>query len=229
MRSIDETTIARALDALRIPAITQYLKSGLKLQFITPARVDGRGTHAVIRLPAGVTAEKIARRRADLATGLHRAAKEVWPTTGGEAGILDLWIADKGALAEGAGEYPLLGGGLVDVFKGVPAGRTLRGEARLAPVMERNTITGGMPGQGKSSAARAIMAGCALDPTAELRIWVPDANFDFEVFKPRCSSYIMGADEDSIESDPRPARRPARGGAAARAAARQLRDPGGHA
>jgi S-DNA-T family DNA segregation ATPase FtsK/SpoIIIE len=198
--AIDETTIARALEALRIPAITQYLKAGLKLQFITPARVDGRGTHAVVRLPAGVTAEKIARRRGDLATGLHRAAKEVWPTTGSEAGILDLWIADKGALAEGAGEYPLLAGGLVDVFKGVPAGKTLRGDALLAPIMERNTMTGGMPGQGKSSAARAIMAGCALDPTAELRIWVPDTNFDFEVFKPRCANYIMGADDDSMKA-----------------------------
>ncbi|MDX2974272.1 cell division protein FtsK, partial [Kribbella solani] len=198
--AIDETTIAKALEALRIPAITQYLKAGLKLQFITPARVDGRGTHAVVRLPAGVTAEKIARRRGDLATGLHRAAKEVWPSTGAEAGILDVWIADKGALAEGAGEYPLIAGGLVDVFKGVPAGKTLRGDALLAPVMERNTITGGMPGQGKSSAARAIMAGCALDPTAELRIWVPDMNFDFEVFKPRCSSYVMGADDDSMKA-----------------------------
>ncbi|GAA2843500.1 cell division protein FtsK [Kribbella solani] len=198
--AIDETTIANALQALRIAAITQYLKSGLKLQFITPARVDGRGTHAVVRLPAGVTAELIARRRGQLATGLHRAAKEVWPTTGSEAGILDLWIADKGALAEGAGDYPLLTDGLVDVFKGVPAGRTLRGEAMLAPIMERNTMTGGMPGQGKSSSARAIMAGVALDPTAEMRIWVPDTNFDFEVFKPRCSNYIMGADDDSMKA-----------------------------
>ncbi|MEI8411450.1 MULTISPECIES: cell division protein FtsK [unclassified Kribbella] len=198
--TIDETTIARALEALRIPAITQYLKAGLKIQFITPARVDGRGTHAVVRLPAGVTADKIARRRGDLATGLHRAAKEVWPTTGTEAGIMDLWIADKGALAEGAGEYPLISGGLVDVFKGVPAGKTLRGDALVAPVMERNTIAGGMPGQGKSSAARAVMIGCALDPTAELRIWVPDVNYDFEVFKSRCSSYIMGADDDSMKT-----------------------------
>ncbi|MGL5823374.1 MAG: hypothetical protein ACRCYU_00695, partial [Nocardioides sp.] len=190
--TVDETTIARALDALRIPAITQYLKAGHRLQFITGARVDGRGTHAIVRLPDGVTAEKVAKRRADLATGLRRAAKEVWPTTGSEAGILDLWIADKGALAEGAGPYPLLAGGLVDVFKGVPAGRTLRGTPLLAPIMERNTITGGMPGQGKSSSARDLMIGCALDPTAELRIWIPDTNFDFEAFRPRCSRFVMG-------------------------------------
>ncbi|MGL5826648.1 MAG: cell division protein FtsK [Nocardioides sp.] len=196
--TIDETTIARALDALRMPPITQYLKAGHRLQFITPARVDGRGTHAIVRLPDGVTAEKVATRRGDLATGLRRATKEVWPTTGSEAGILDLWIADKGALAEGAGPYPLLAGGLVDVFKGVPAGRTLRGTPLLAPIMERNTITGGMPGQGKSSAARAIMVGCALDPTAELRIWIPDTNFDFEAFRPRCSRYVMGAEDEHV-------------------------------
>lgn len=105
---IDETTIARALEALRIPQITAYLKEGLPLQYVTPCRTDGRGTHAVLRLPAGVTAERIGRRRADLASGLYRLAKEVWPTTGSEAGILDLWVADKGALAEGAGPYPLL-------------------------------------------------------------------------------------------------------------------------
>ncbi|WP_328645213.1 cell division protein FtsK [Amycolatopsis sp. NBC_00348] len=196
--TIDETTIAQALGALRIPQITNYLKEGLPMQYLTPARRDGRGTHAIVRLPAGVTAEKVARRRADLATGLHRLSKEVWPTTGSEAGILDLWVADKGALSEGAGAYPLLEDGAVDVFKGVPFGRTLRGEPMLAPLLERNTICGGMPGQGKSSAARIVMAGAALDPTAELRIWVPDANFDFEVFAPRCSRYVMGAEDEKI-------------------------------
>lgn len=196
--AIDETTIARALEALRIPQITAYLKQGLPLQYLTPARIDGRGTHAVLRLPAGVPAAKIARRRGDLATGLHRLSKEVWPTTGPEEGVLDLWVADKGALAEGAGAYPLLEDGAADVFAGVPFGKTLRGDLLTAPLMERNTITGGMPGQGKSSAARVIMCGTALDPTAELRIWVPDANFDFEAFRPRCSRYVMGAEDEKI-------------------------------
>lgn len=192
--NIDETAIANALKALRIPAINDYLKQGLPIQFLTPARRDGRGTHAVIRLPNGVTAGMISQpnRRAQFAGSLFRAAKEVWLKTGEDEGILDIWAADKGALAEGAGPYPLLSKGTVDVFKGVPFGKTLRGDRINAPVMGRNTIVGGMPDQGKSSAARVIMVGASLDPTAELRIWIPDSNHDFQAFKDRCARYVMG-------------------------------------
>ena len=182
---------------MRIQEITTYLKAGVPLQYLTPCRRDGRGTHAVIRLP--VPAERIARRRADLAAGVYRLAKEVWPTTGSEAGILDLWIADKGALADGAGPYPLLGDGFTDVFKGLPFGRTLRGDPIRIPVTGRNTICGGMPEQGKSSAARVIACGYSLDITTELRILIPDTNFDFEVMERRCSRYVMGAEDEYIE------------------------------
>lgn len=195
---VDETIVARALQALNIKQVNDYLKVGLPLQFLVPCRESGRGTHFVIRLPAGVPAERIAKRRADVASGLYRQAKEVWLTTGDEAGILDGWVADKGALAEGAGPYPLLESGFADFFKPVPFGRTLRGDPIGAPLAERNTITGGMPGQGKSSAARVLMLGAALDPTCEIRIWVPDTNFDFEAFRPRCSRYVMGAEDDDV-------------------------------
>lgn len=196
---IDERTVTLALAALRIPEIRDYLKTGNALQYLVPCRQDGRGTYCQIRLP--VPAEEIAKptRRARLAVGTHRATKEVWPTVGAEAGIMDLWIADKGALAEGAGEYPLLDEGFTDIWKGFPFGKTLRGAPLMAPMMERNTIVGGMPGQGKSSAARVLMAGAALDIIVELRIWVPDTNFDFEAFRPRCSRYVMGAEDEKIE------------------------------
>jgi S-DNA-T family DNA segregation ATPase FtsK/SpoIIIE len=195
---IDERLITQALEAMRIPQIRDYLKQGMPLQFLVPCRQEGRGTYAEMRLPR-VPAERIARRRADFAAGLYRLPKEVWPSTGSEAAILRVWIADKGALEAGAGPYPLLDEGFTDVFKGVPFGRSLRGDPMTAPLMERNTLTGGMPGQGKSSAARAMMAGAALDPTAELRIWVPDTNFDFEAFRPRCSRYVMGSESEHIE------------------------------
>ncbi|MFC3982474.1 hypothetical protein [Streptosporangium jomthongense] len=199
--TIDETTIARALGSLRIPQINAYLKQGLPLQFLVTARRDGRGTYAEVRLPLGVTAEEIClpQKRAKLSAGLYRAVKETWPAVGGDAGILKLWVADKGALAEGAGPYPLLEDGFTDVFQGLPYGKTLRGDPIVVPFIGRNTLVGGLPDQGKSSAARVIMGGACLDPTAELRIWVPDANYDFEVFKRRCSRYVMGAEDEKIE------------------------------
>jgi S-DNA-T family DNA segregation ATPase FtsK/SpoIIIE len=197
---VDENAITRALGALKIPAIRAQLKADIPLTFITTARRDGRGTHAVVRLPAGVTAMDISARRGALASGLCRSIREVWVTTGHEEGILDLWVADKGALSEGAGPYPLLTEGAVDIFKGLPVGKTLRGEPVDCPMMERNTLVAGQPGQGKSAFARVLTAGASLDPTVELRIWVPDENFDFDAFKPRCSSLIVGAETADFEA-----------------------------
>ena len=196
--TIDELTITQALANLRIPQIKDYLKRGAPLQFTVGCRQEGRGTYAEVRLP-GVPAEKVVRRRPDVAAGVHRLAKEVWPSTGSEAAILKLWIADKGALEEGAGPYPLLEEGFTDVFKGLPFGKILRGDPARIPVIGRNTIAGGMPEQGKSNAGRVVACGYTLDIATEIRIYVPDTNFDFEHFAPRCSSYVMGAEDEYIE------------------------------
>jgi len=56
-----------------------------------------------------------------------------------------------------------------------------------------------MPEQGKSNGARVVACGYALDIITELRIYVPDTNFDFEAFRPRCSRYLMGAEDEVIE------------------------------
>lgn len=195
---VTELLLTNALANLRIPQVRDYLKLGMPLQFVTGCRQEGRGTFAAIRLP-GVPAERVVRRRGDLAAGVHRAAKEVWPSVGGEAAILNVWIADKGALEEGAGLYPLLGEGFADVFKGLPFGKTLRGDPIKIPVIGRNSICGGAPEQGKSNSARVVACGYALDISTELRIYVPDANFDFDWFKPRCSRYLVGAEDEVIE------------------------------
>ncbi|WP_163554287.1 cell division protein FtsK, partial [Candidatus Frankia alpina] len=197
---VDERTLTQALAALRIRQITDYLKIA-PMQYLVSARQVGRGTHAVVRLPAGLPASHITAqtRRESIAASLHRRVNEVWLRTGDDAGLLDIWIADPGALQEGAGPYPLLTDGKVDVFKGVPFGKSLRGEPLTMQIRGRNSITAGMPDQGKSSVARTVMTGVALDPTAELRIWVPDSNYDFEAFAPRCSRYVMGAENEKIE------------------------------
>ncbi|MEJ3658903.1 zonular occludens toxin domain-containing protein [Actinomycetes bacterium KLBMP 9759] len=195
---IDERMISQALAHLGIAPLDRFFKDGGQLVYTVPARVDGDGTYAQVRLPMGATADMVADRVARLAANLGRAKLETWPTEGTEAGLLDLWVADKGKLGKGAGAWPLLHDGTVDVFDGVPFGRSQRGLVVNAPIMERNYLVGGQPGQGKSSAGRTLCLGCALDPTVELRVYVFAANPDFDPFRPRLTHYVKSDDDDAI-------------------------------
>lgn len=197
---VDERMITRALAHLGIAPLNSFLKGGGELVYTVVARKDGDGTQAQIRLPLGVTAEMVSDRRKVLAANLGRASLETWPTTGEEDGVLDLWVADKGTLSGGAGEWPLLHDGTVDVFEGVPFGLTQRGLVINAPLIGSNWLVGGRPGQGKTNLLRVLMVGAALDPTAELWAFVMGESPDFEPLAPRLSRYRMGMD-DSVAAD----------------------------
>jgi S-DNA-T family DNA segregation ATPase FtsK/SpoIIIE len=192
---IDERMISKALAHLGIAPLNRFFKDGGDLVYTIPARKDGDGTYAQVRLPLGVTADMVAAQRPKLAANLGRAALETWPTKGEEDGILDLWVADKGTLGGGAGDWPLLHDGHVDLFDGVPFGLTQRGLIINAPLIGANWLIGGRPGQGKSSALRTLLLGAALDPTAELWVFVMGESPDFDPFTPRLSRYRMGMDD----------------------------------
>jgi S-DNA-T family DNA segregation ATPase FtsK/SpoIIIE len=197
---VDERMISQALAHLGIAPLDRFFKTGGELAYTIPARVDGNGTFAQVRLPMGVTADMVADRRDRLAANLGRAKLETWPTEGAEAGQLDLWVADKGKLGHGAGTWPLLADGEVDVFAGVPCGRSQRGQVLHAPILERNYVIGGMPGQGKTTWVRTLCLGCVLDPTVELKVFVFASNPDFDPFAPRLSAYVKGDDDEAIEA-----------------------------
>ncbi len=197
---IDERMISQALAHLGIGPLDRFFKNGGELVYTVPARVDGDGTYAQIRLPMGVTADMVAAKRTTLAANLGRAALETWPTQGEEAGVLDLWIADKGKLGAGAGPWPLQDDGTVDVFEGVPLGKSQRGSVIEAPLFESNYLFGGRPGQGKSAVMRTLLLGAALDPTVELWVFVMGQSPDFKPFEPRLSRYAMGMDDTVAEA-----------------------------
>jgi DNA segregation ATPase FtsK/SpoIIIE, S-DNA-T family len=197
---VDERMISQALAHLGIAPLDRFFKTGGELAYTIPARIDGNGTFAQVRLPMGVTADMVADRRDRLAANLGRAKLETWPTEGAEAGQLDLWVADKGTLGHGAGTWPLLTDGEIDVFAGVPCGRSQRGQVLHAPILERNYVIGGMPGQGKTTWVRTLCLGCVLDPTVELKVFVFASNPDFDPFAPRLSTYVKGDDDEAIET-----------------------------
>ncbi|WIX83318.1 hypothetical protein QRX50_22430 [Amycolatopsis carbonis] len=197
---IDERMISKALAHLGISPLDRFYRDGGELVYTVAARKDGDGTFAQLRLPLGVTADMVAARRSKLAANLGRASLETWPTKGDEDGILDLWIADKGVLRGGAGAWPLIHDGQVDVFDGVPFGLSQRGVVINAPLLGVNWLVGGRPGQGKSAALRTLLLGAALDPTAELWAFVMGESPDFEPFRPRLSRYRMGMDDSVAEA-----------------------------
>ncbi len=177
---VNERMISRALAHLGVAPLKSFFNDGGELVYLIPARRDGDGTFVRVRLPLGVTADMVADRWATLAANLGRASLQTWPTKADEDGVGDLWIADKGKLGGGAGDWPLLQDGTVDLFDGVPFGLTQRGLIVNAPLIESNWLIGGRPGQGKTSAVRTLLLGAALDPTAELRVFVMGESPDFE-------------------------------------------------
>ncbi|MCP2247724.1 FtsK/SpoIIIE domain-containing protein [Lentzea aerocolonigenes] len=197
---VDERMISTALANLGVAPLDKFFKNGGQLVYSVPARVDGDGTYAQVRLPMGVTADMVAAQRKKLAANLGRAALETWPTEGDESGILDLWVADKGKLGGGAGEWPLQHDGQVDVFEGVPFGLTQRGAVINAMLFESNWLIGGRPGQGKSAAMRTLLLGACLDPSTEHWVYVMGESPDFEPFRPRLARYAMGMDDSVAES-----------------------------
>jgi S-DNA-T family DNA segregation ATPase FtsK/SpoIIIE len=191
--------IATALAHLNIGPLNKAIKDGWLVEFATPpVRVNNRGYAAVHSLPMGVTPGMIADARAVLARNLFRAPLEVWPVEAERAGFVDLWVADAGASKRPASEYPLLHEGAADVFTSVPFGESQRGDVIGPPMMGANLVFGGIMGQGKSNAARVVMAGCALDPICELLVFVFAGNGDFDAYEPRLACYERGVDDDVV-------------------------------
>lgn len=199
-------SIVIALRHLQIAQLTKaFDKEAFIPKFHQPPRRDGRGYWAVVELPLGVTAEMIADKRAVLARNLHRAEIETWPSDAekvgtGQAGYLDLWIADPGALSKPAPEYPLLHEGTADVFEGVPGGVSPRGDRILIPIVSNNAVAGGQMGQGKSNACRVILLGCALDPLCIIDAFVFANNGDFDAYQPRLNIYRRGIDDETANA-----------------------------
>ena len=109
-------------------------------------------------------------------------------------------VADQGSTERPAPPYPLLHDGTADVFTGVPLGVSLRGEVIAPALPGANVAYRGLMGEGMSNAARITMAGAALDPLAELWVFVFvfANNGDFDAYQPRLSRYHRGIDDTTV-------------------------------
>lgn len=198
------------LNALRhLPGLVE-LKAAFKKGWgssVTPTWLqvphkEGKGWRMQLVLPLGVPVEEIVKRKTVLAHNLVRTPAEVWPSEPkGQAGVLDLWVADPGALSGPVEPWPLLDTeGPTDYFTGVPVGVNIRGERVTGQLFQRNYVAGGVMGSGKSSLYITVVAGAILDPLVDVDVFVLAENYDYEPMRPRLRTLRTSGDKATVKA-----------------------------
>jgi S-DNA-T family DNA segregation ATPase FtsK/SpoIIIE len=204
--AITADAVTQALVNLKIADLTRKLtKEGQLLDFIVPPREQGGGTYLQVKLPVGIMAADILKPEVieRLAGNLNRHKHETYPQRDPEADarVLDLWVADKGALDQPAPEWPLLAEGEVDVWKdNLPWGVTMRGEQVEQGMLQRHWLIGATSKQGKTTVFRLVALFVALDPTVELHIADLKGDGDWSMFRDRAATLIEGGAEEHAEA-----------------------------
>ncbi|MEU4576579.1 hypothetical protein [Nonomuraea sp. NPDC023979] len=183
------------------------LKDPKKITFPAQIHRDGPGQLARCNLPIGVEAVDVCEKRGKLSSALRLPIDQVWPTAGPDhAGQLDLWVGYQPASKMKPPRWSIAeDGARVSVFDPVEFGADQRQRAVSAPLFARNWLIGGMPGSGKSYAARALALAAALDPNTEFKIAEYKGTGDFTDFYDAglCSTYVCGVDDEAIEDGER--------------------------
>ena len=175
-------------------------KDPAEVTFPVEIHRDGPGWLARVNLPAGVEAVTVIERRGRLSSALRLPVDQVWPAVGPEhAGQLDLWVGMMPASKMGQPRWSLAADNArTSVFEPVEFGTDQRQRPVKTELFARNFLIGGVPGSGKSYAARTLAIAAALDPTCELRIAELKGTADFGDLAPLCSAYVCGVDDQSI-------------------------------
>lgn len=176
------------------------IKDPKDIKFLLDIALAGPGHEALVLLPPGVLATDVIDERERLASGFRLPKTQVWPSTvpGEHPGVLSIWIAHKPVSSMKAPAWPLLEDGTFDYF----ADKFVYGhDERMRPVYyslaEKNSLFGGIPGSGKTLAARVVMLAAVLDPLVVPLTFDLKGSGDLDCFEPLCPDglYGSGADE----------------------------------
>ncbi|MER7577358.1 cell division protein FtsK [Streptomyces sp. NPDC126514] len=195
--------VLRALGSLGIPAINQAQAKGRDgFEFTAPITRDGPGWRAEGNLPYGVTVTDIIERRERLASGLRRPLGCVWPEAVADehTGRLVLWVGDQDMNRATQPSWPLMKGGLVDLFKPVDFSTDQRGRWVGLTFMYIAAIIGAIPRMGKTFLLRLFALIAALDPRAELHTYDLKGTGDLDPVGEQVSyRHRAGEEDEDIE------------------------------
>jgi S-DNA-T family DNA segregation ATPase FtsK/SpoIIIE len=212
-RPVDKPIIKSAFNAARYVRLTAELtrkslmtcmpaiKDAASIRFNKEIYRDGPGYTAEMSLPDGIIATDVIDRRDYLAAGFQLPVAQVWPepVKGAHPGVLAIWVGDRPVDRMRAPKSPLLTCGKLDFFGQLPWGHDVRMRPVAWRLDERNSLFGGMPGTGKTVAARNVALAPAFDPLVRYLISELKGSGDFDPLEPLCADglYVSGADEAS--------------------------------
>lgn len=177
------------------------IKDPKDIKFLHDIALAGPGHEAMVLLPPGVLATDVIDERERLASGFRLPKTQVWPSMvpGEHPGVLSIWIAHKPVSSMVAPPWPMLEDGTFDYF----ADRFVYGhDERMRPVYyslaEKNSLFGGIPGSGKTLAARVVLLAAILDPLVVSLVFDFKGSGDVDCFEPLCPDGLYGSGADEV-------------------------------
>lgn len=168
--------------------------------WVRPPMPEARGWGAQLRLPMGASVEAINKAKTLLAHNLGCLPAELFlEASEDDPTVLDLFRLDRGVLREPVPDYPLLDEGATNYWDGFPVGVSPRGGEVTGYVFERNYVTSGIMGSGKTTLVITLLVGAILDPLVDVDVWVFADNEDYTQLEPALHLFRKGDTAKNVE------------------------------
>lgn len=199
-QELTENMLVKALANIGNRYLTAAIKDGWPNRdtdhaWVRPPMPEPKGWGVQIRLPLGASVESIRKASTTLAHNLGCIPAELFiQASEADPTVLDLFRLDRGVLREKVPPFPLLIEGTTDYFVGFPVGITPRGMPVVVPMFQRNFVTAGEMGSGKSTAIIAKICAGLLDPLLDIEVWLFSDNQDYTVVEPALAGFYSCRD-----------------------------------
>ncbi|HEX5121384.1 MAG TPA: FtsK/SpoIIIE domain-containing protein [Pseudonocardiaceae bacterium] len=174
------------------------------LRLVERAARQGEGWSITVDLPATRKAADVIRHREALASAL--AVDEVQLSvervrgSGGHAGRVALWVADRDPYAGPPLPSPLVRAEQWDAWRPIPFGRDARNRPIVLPLVWTSLLVGAIPRQGKTFATRLPAAGLILDPHTRLYVFDGKGGKDWEAARQVAHRLVCGDELEHAEA-----------------------------